>query len=168
MWFELKTWRLEKSGAFILLKACTTGFFHGKTASPKFQFSSPGRRTCGIFNPWGAFMFLKFYLYRVWYLIFNSKLVDCIFFSRSLSSKFALLKIGGHAESCPKFFLNLPSSEPKENSYHPVLCGVPWYVFYQFFSSRTSPHFSLQSESSESPSENYCKPAHQYCFRFLF
>jgi hypothetical protein len=57
-----------------------------------------------------------------------------------LSSKFALLKIGGHAESCPKFFLNLPSSEPKENSYHPVLCGVPWYVFYQFVSSRTSPH----------------------------
>jgi hypothetical protein len=28
-----------------LLKACPTGFFHGKTASPKFQFSSPGRQT---------------------------------------------------------------------------------------------------------------------------
>ena len=51
MWFELKTRRLEKSGVFILLKACPTGFFHGKTASPKFQFSSPGRRTWGIFNP---------------------------------------------------------------------------------------------------------------------
>ena len=50
-WFELKTRRLEKSGAFILLKACPAGFFHGKTASPKFQFSNPGRRTWGIFNP---------------------------------------------------------------------------------------------------------------------
>jgi hypothetical protein len=50
MWFELKTRCLEKRGVFILLKACTTGFFHGKTASPKFQFSSPGRRTWGIFN----------------------------------------------------------------------------------------------------------------------
>ena len=28
MWFEMKTRRLEKSGVFILLKACTTGFFH--------------------------------------------------------------------------------------------------------------------------------------------
>jgi hypothetical protein len=36
----------------VLLKACPTGFFHGKTASPKFQFSSPGRQTWGIFNPW--------------------------------------------------------------------------------------------------------------------
>ena len=51
MWFKLKTRRLEKSGFFILLKACPTGFFNGKTASPKFQFSSPGRRTWGIFNP---------------------------------------------------------------------------------------------------------------------
>jgi hypothetical protein len=48
MWFELKTRCLEKSGVSILLKACPTGFFHGKTASPKFQFSSPGRRTWGI------------------------------------------------------------------------------------------------------------------------
>jgi hypothetical protein len=55
MWFELKTRRLEKSGVFILLKACQTGFFHGKPASPKFQFSSPGRRTWGIFNPWHWF-----------------------------------------------------------------------------------------------------------------
>jgi hypothetical protein len=41
----MKTRRLEKSGVFILLKACPMGFFHGKTASPKFQFSSPGHRT---------------------------------------------------------------------------------------------------------------------------
>jgi hypothetical protein len=27
----LKTRNLEKSGVFILLKACPTGFFHGKT-----------------------------------------------------------------------------------------------------------------------------------------
>jgi hypothetical protein len=33
---KLKIRRLEKSGVFILLKACPTGFFHGKTASPKF------------------------------------------------------------------------------------------------------------------------------------
>jgi hypothetical protein len=52
MWFELKTRHLEKSGFFILLKACPTGFLNGKTASPKFQFSSPGRRTWAIFNPW--------------------------------------------------------------------------------------------------------------------
>ena len=51
MWFELKTRHLEKSGVFILLKACPTGFLNGKMASPKFQFSSPGRRTWGIFNP---------------------------------------------------------------------------------------------------------------------
>jgi hypothetical protein len=40
MRFELKTRCFKKSGLFILLKACQTGFFHGKTASPKFQFSS--------------------------------------------------------------------------------------------------------------------------------
>jgi hypothetical protein len=33
----LKTRHLEKSGVFILLKACPTGFLNGKTASPKFQ-----------------------------------------------------------------------------------------------------------------------------------
>jgi hypothetical protein len=35
----LKTRHLEKSGVFILLKACPTGFLNGKTASPKFQFN---------------------------------------------------------------------------------------------------------------------------------
>jgi hypothetical protein len=38
----LKTRRLEKSGVFILLKACPTGFFHGKTTTRSFNFLVPG------------------------------------------------------------------------------------------------------------------------------
>jgi hypothetical protein len=52
----LKTRRLEKSGVFILLKACPTDFFYGKTASPKFQFSSPGRPS----------------LFFLWYWVFRN------------------------------------------------------------------------------------------------
>lgn len=50
MWLELKTRRLQKSGVFILLKLCPTLFFHGKTACPKFQFSSIRRRTWEEFS----------------------------------------------------------------------------------------------------------------------
>ena len=66
MWFELKTRCLENSGVFILLKACPTGFFHGKTASPKFQFSSPGRWTWGIFNPCMCYLYVYICLWMYW------------------------------------------------------------------------------------------------------
>ena len=73
MWFELKRRRLGKSGVFILLKACPTGFFHGKTASPKFQFSSPGHRTWGIFNPCSRGYNISVTLSNICYLFYYNE-----------------------------------------------------------------------------------------------
>jgi hypothetical protein len=78
MWFELKTRRLGKSGVFILLKACPTGFFHGKMASPKFQFSSPGRRTWGIFNPCSRGYNISVTLSNICYLFYY---IECSYLS---------------------------------------------------------------------------------------
>jgi hypothetical protein len=90
-------------------------------------------------------MFLKFNLFRVWYPIFYSKLVDCIFF-KIVVQHFYVVKGRGHVvarkkkymQAFPKYHrisLTSPLYQLREKSCHLIFtkCGEPCIYDNKYF-----------------------------------